>query len=323
MGKVLNVTLDSIINREDPEKKYLMEHELLIIETDGSHIYKLNPSFYPLRFEAYSIILVQQGEMTIGINYMTYVMKKNDVMELFHYHLIESLNFSSDYKAYQIIISPDLFNRIIEYANLTNILSYYSPRYSFVKTMEDGEIEILLTQIERLKKTMARDRLPLLKIMVRAELVLLLTELANIKMLNQSVSEYSCKHTRCEEIASQFIRLLVNYCRTEPEVSFYSDKLCITPEYLSRTMKSFSGKSVNIWIQLARVAEAKVLLRKPYSTIRQVADELCFSDQSAFGKFFKKHTGRSPLEYQKDSDMTISTPMILNIPKIDHAVVNG
>lgn len=322
MENVLNVTLDSIINREDPGKKYLMEHELLLIETDGSHLYKLDPTFYPLRFEAYSIILVQQGEMTIGVNYMTYVMRKNDVMELFHYHLIESLNFSPDFKAYQIIISSDLYNSIVESTNLSNILNYFSVCYHFVKTMEDGEIEILLNQIERLKKTMAREHLPLLKIMVRTELALLLTELANIKLLYQSAGEYSCKHTRSEEIAFQFIQLLVNYCKTEHEVSFYSDKLCITPEYLSRVMKAFSGKSVNVWLQQARVAEAKVLLRKPCSTIRQVADELCFSDQSAFGKFFKKHTGLSPLEYQKDSDTTVSSPMILNIPKIDHTVIN-
>ena len=323
MENVLNVTLQKILEREGKNGSCFMENELLIIETDGTHTYALNPAFYPLRFQAYSIILVQRGEMTIGVNYMTHVMKENDVMELFHYHLIESLKFSSDFKAYQIIISPDLFNGIIESTNLSNILNYFSACYHFARTVKDSEIDNLLTQIERLKKTMTRDHSPLLKIMVRTELVLLLTELANIKLLNQSIYEYSCKYTRCEEIVSQFIQLLVNNCKTEYEVSFYSDKLCITCEYLSRIMKSFSGKSVNVWIQQARVAEAKVLLRKPCSTIRQIADELNFSDQSAFGKFFKKHTGQSPLEFQKDSIPTFSSPMILNIPKIDHAVVNG
>lgn len=306
MEKVLNVTLDRIINEKEQYKKYFMENELLIIETDGTHAGKSNPAFYPLRFEAYSLILIQRGEMTISINYMTYVMKKNDIMELFSHHLLENLNFSYDFKAYQIIVCPDLYHEIIEYTKLSKVLDCYSGGSYLVKTIETNEINILISQIERIKKTMARGSHHLFKTMIKSELILLLTELAHIKLLYQPSEENSFRHTRCEEIAFQFIQLLITHCKVEHEVSFYSEKLCITSEYLSRIMKSFSGKSVKVWIQQARVAEAKILLRKPYSSIYQVADALYFSDQSAFGKFFKKHTGKSPLEYQKEADMMFS-----------------
>ena len=33
--------------------------------------------------------------------------------------------------------------------------------------------------------------------------------------------------------------------------------------------------------------------------IKEIADELDFSDQSVFGKFFVKATGVSPLKYRK------------------------
>jgi AraC-like DNA-binding protein len=46
------------------------------------------------------------------------------------------------------------------------------------------------------------------------------------------------------------------------------------------------------------LTEAKILLRKPDATVKQVADELNFGDQSSFGKFFKKHTGLTPVEYK-------------------------
>ncbi|MDR2917910.1 MAG: helix-turn-helix domain-containing protein [Tannerella sp.] len=312
MEKVLNVTLDRIINDKDRYEKYFMENELLIIETDSSHAYKLNPVFYPLRIDAYSLILILRGEMTIDVNYMTYVMKKNDMMELFSYHLVESLNFSSDFKAYQIVVCPDLYHEIIEYTKLSKVLDCYSGGYHLVKTIETNEIDVLITQIERIKKTMTRGSHHLFKTMIKSELILLLTELAHIKLLHQPSEESSFRHTRCEEIAFQFIQLLVTHCKAEHEVAFYAEKLCITSEYLSRIMKSFSGKSVKVWIQQARVAEAKVLLRKPYSSIYQVADELYFSDQSAFGKFFKKHTGKSPLEYQRESDTMFFIPNVKN-----------
>ena len=64
-------------------------------------------------------------------------------------------------------------------------------------------------------------------------------------------------------------------------------------------MKSFSGKTVNQWISEALIRESEILLRNPDLTIQQVADMLNFSDQSSFGKFFKKHRDISPLAFKR------------------------
>ena len=63
--------------------------------------------------------------------------------------------------------------------------------------------------------------------------------------------------------------------------------------------KSFSGKTVNQWISEALIRESEILLRNPDLTIQQVADMLNFSDQSSFGKFFKKHRDISPLAFKR------------------------
>ena len=42
------------------------------------------------------------------------------------------------------------------------------------------------------------------------------------------------------------------------------------------------------------------MLRNPALTIQQVASMLYFSDQSSFGKFFKKHTGITPKQYKDE-----------------------
>ena len=77
------------------------------------------------------------------------------------------------------------------------------------------------------------------------------------------------------------------------------EKLFITPQYLSLILKELTGKSANKWIDDALIVEAKILLKAPQATVQQVADILHFSDQSTFGKFFKKHMGISPMEYRK------------------------
>ena len=52
------------------------------------------------------------------------------------------------------------------------------------------------------------------------------------------------------------------------------------------------------WISDALISEAKILLRKPDINIQQISEELHFGEQSSFSKFFKKHTGVTPVEYR-------------------------
>ena len=91
------------------------------------------------------------------------------------------------------------------------------------------------------------------------------------------------------------------YCKEQHVVSFYAEQLYITPQYLSLILKELTGRSANKWIDEALMQEAKILLKAPQATVQQVAVALHFSDQSTFGKFFKKHAGMSPMEYRKNS----------------------
>jgi AraC-like DNA-binding protein len=104
--------------------------------------------------------------------------------------------------------------------------------------------------------------------------------------------------SRQEEIYESFITLLEKHYRTEREVGFYADKLCITPKYLSSTMKDLTGKTALQIIEEYAISECKALLLSTKMTIQQISDELNFPSQSVFGKYFKRLTGMSPKEYR-------------------------
>ena len=97
----------------------------------------------------------------------------------------------------------------------------------------------------------------------------------------------------------QFLKLMFKHSREEHSVSFYAGKMCITPQYLSAVLKELTGKTTNNWIDHSLILDAKILLKTPNMTVQQVSDMLNFSNQSTFGKFFKKHTGQSPAEFRK------------------------
>ena len=65
--------------------------------------------------------------------------------------------------------------------------------------------------------------------------------------------------------------------------------------------------TVGTVIASMRTELAATMLRDPDLTIQQVAEKMSFSDQSSFGKFFKKHTGMSPMKYRTNLKKTLLT----------------
>lgn len=99
-------------------------------------------------------------------------------------------------------------------------------------------------------------------------------------------------------ILSQFKALLSEHFIGERQVSFYAEKMHLTPKYFSTIIREASGKTAGAWINEMLVLESKVRLQNKNQSIAQIAYDLNFSDPSHFGKFFKKHVGVSPLEYR-------------------------
>mgnify|MGYP003407468881 len=106
-------------------------------------------------------------------------------------------------------------------------------------------------------------------------------------------------HSRNRVLYDRFIRLVAKYHQSERSVQFYADKLCISTKYLAKVIKSASGQTPSYWIDSYVILEAQNLLRYSSDTIKQIVYKLNFSNQSVFQKFFKAHTGMTPLEYRK------------------------
>lgn len=101
-----------------------------------------------------------------------------------------------------------------------------------------------------------------------------------------------------EILFTQFMDLVQVYFTQQKGVDFYAEKLNLTPKYMSTQIKHISSKSAGEWIDERVMLEAKALLKSSNLTIQQIADKLNFPEQSAFGKFFKRHTGMSPKSYR-------------------------
>ena len=96
----------------------------------------------------------------------------------------------------------------------------------------------------------------------------------------------------------RFLDLLGKHCCEERRIKFYADKICITPKHLSGMIKAVSGKSANSWINEYVVQEAKSRLQFSEKSVQEIGFDLNFPNASFFGRYFKRITGMSPLEFR-------------------------
>lgn len=63
---------------------------------------------------------------------------------------------------------------------------------------------------------------------------------------------------------------------------------------------TLTSYTVYFWIEEFTVKEAKLLLRSTGASVIEIADMLNFPNSSFFAKFFRRHTGFSPVEFRKN-----------------------
>ncbi|MDR2042417.1 MAG: helix-turn-helix domain-containing protein [Tannerella sp.] len=255
-------------------------------------------SSLPVRMNQFSAILALRGTVRMSLDYIPYTVPAGHLLLLMPSHIIQIVESSDDFDAKVLVLNKGFLDGCEVRKHVASALDYMqfykNPCIEFTPG-ETAHLErcFLLLEEKIKKRTHAfyRD-------VIQNSVFAFLLEMANI--LVSRIDSFSRPvFSRKEELTNQFVQLLLQHAGTHHLVTFYADKLNITPQYLSMVLKEVTGKSANRWIDDVLTLEAKTLLKAPRSTVQQVADKLNFSDQSAFGKFFKKNTGLSPREYRK------------------------
>ncbi len=112
--------------------------------------------------------------------------------------------------------------------------------------------------------------------------------------------EYSIQHLN--QIFIRFLEILNTHFRHHHDIPFYASQLNISPRYLSMIVKKLTGDTVLHYINERIALEACWLLKSTDKSIQQISEELHFSDQASFSKFFKRNRKKNPLQYRRDMD---------------------
>lgn len=301
---ILKIDFDYICNLKKKDGTALSLADEIIVFDDGYLADKdvFNPeTMPPIRIDARVYLLCSYGEMTFDVDFKTYRLTKGSMFRLNGRHILENIHTSSNYKGYSLIFSHDFILSIIGWVPELKELIVSADRFKPLMVFDGLELQKFTGIIEHLKKNLRATGHTFYNQIVKIEATDFILELADSFAKRIPAEEESTfRDNHRQEILHRFMLLIMDHCKQQHEVAFYADKLSMTPGNLSRVVAAASGKSSIKWISDALVAEAKILLRSPEMNVQQVAHELNYGDQSSFGKFFKKHTGLTPVEYKNN-----------------------
>ncbi len=127
----------------------------------------------------------------------------------------------------------------------------------------------------------------------------LLRALMNLIVRNRETGRSDPINTKDYELAHKFRQLIEQHMDEPHSIGFFSEKLFITEKQLTRITKTEFNDTPASIIQKRKILEAKRRLANRKISIKEIAYGLGFEQPSNFTKYFKKHTGILPKEFQK------------------------
>lgn len=257
----------------------------------------------------YYILLCNRGEIVIS-SPESHVTIRRGIINLSTSTSYANIEYRKNCHGYIIAIDKKLLFDIIRNRN-----PFPSPTQGFFGVqMHHSGIElqtmrILSKDCRNMIGALGNKEHSLLEELNYAHLYIFLTDIADIVWRHMRVEQVKAKDhgtmNRPQEITMQFLDLVRKHVEKETTVGFYADKLYISKQYLSEIILSETGVTAGKLIAKVRYESCLRYMNNPAYSIKQIADTHSFTDQSAFGKFFKQYSGKSPAQYRKEIKISL------------------
>lgn len=269
-----------------------IDNDILLIESPG-----MAP--FPHNARQMSFILMAlctQGAASYTVDTVEYKVKTGDVVIIGDGHIVDNFAPSNDLDGLCMMISVDYFSEII--SNVTDFSSLLLiSRMHPVVHLSTHEMEVFESYYHLICDKMRDAENHYRRDVVRTLILAMFYDMGSV--IYRELKMVDGLQSRAYSIFTRFIKLVEAHHRHERRVSWYAQQLCITSKYLSETVKAVSLVTPNEWIDRYVVLEIRLLLKRSDKSIKEIAEELLFPNQSFMGKFFKEHTGLSPSQYRR------------------------
>ncbi len=118
--------------------------------------------------------------------------------------------------------------------------------------------------------------------------------------LKQWVEATRSEHAPKRKVEQALELIFQHYNSSELSLSFVAQSIFVSPSYLSTLFKQETGMNFLDYVHQYRIERAKPVLLSGQMKIYQIAREIGYFDEAHFTRTFKKWTGKSPSQFQKN-----------------------
>ena len=291
-------------------KKYKEEAEYVDYVDDNvvvaRNMEKLPYSNQMIRLNLFIIVACIEGKIQLSINGKDYRLQAGEAFVCLPTTIMSNMLLSPQHKVSLIGFSTKFLQQTVKREKAAEKALYYLYKNPvFAKSSEEktkGNHNFNLYYqliIDKINDSSHRYRQEILDYLFSA---LFHEMLAGIQKHYDETEETETGTSRSKQIFKQFMEELTADGGIHRSVTHYADLLCYSPKYLSAAIKEVSGHTPTEWINEYAIEQIKHQLKHSEKSIKEIAADFNFPNQSFFGKYIKTHLGMSPARYRTYSN---------------------
>lgn len=249
----------------------------------------------PRKMNFILIGLCTRGQLRYRIDGKDQLIKAGDILIVSEHQVIDGYKPSQTMEGLCIMMSVNFFHEIIKSVHDVSSLFVFARTQPIMK-LAPREINAFKEFFGMIKQKISDTDNHFRKDLIRTLLLAMFYDVGNIIYRARNYGEAQIPS---EKVFTRFLRLVQDNCKHERRVSWYAQQLNISPKYLSLVVKRISGRTALEWIENYVTMELRVVLKNSTKSIKEIAEDMNFPNQSFLGKYFKEHVGMTPSKYRK------------------------
>ena len=250
------------------------------------------------------IVICTDGKAQFDYDGQLIQLRKNDLFLYMAHSVASDFMSSPDFNCRQIWFTRSELSSINMYGEVSLADLAYLKQYPIVH-LTDDDVKLLDDYFQLLCRRM-RDRSPILyRDIVRSLVSTMMLEM--LCMMRRDIKQHTVSQDQEDTnpgfhkrlLADRFIHLVEQSDGRIRKVDDFAKQLNVTPKYLSTILKETINRRPSMMIEHFTMGAIERRLRFTDMTMQEIANDLNFANASFFGKYFKEHTGMTPLEYRK------------------------
>lgn len=247
-------------------------------------------------------IVIRKGTLRLTIDDMEYTCtpSRDNAVGIKPMNRVTRMEPDEGFEGFLVAISRPFMDAVAKGDRLLPLSDVMVNRYRHTRTLGESDTARACDYFRILLENTGQGEGKLERIIFQHAVLLFHAKMVRMTLVPTNRSGRPAHVSRTFQLCERFFELLSQHIEEEHEVEFYAGKLCITPHYLSRITREYMNLPASRVIAGELTACIYRLLRNPEYTLPQIAEWLHFFDQSSMGKFFRKHTGKTPAAYRQE-----------------------